>query len=61
MEEIEVTQEELYKMEIRELQKEINYLRHRVTKLNDELFEHKQHVANSIAYLQESIDDQSSI
>ena len=60
MAEVEVTMEELYKMEIRELQKEINYLRHRVTKLTDELHDHKQHVANSIAYLQESIEDVES-
>jgi len=57
MEEIEVTQEELYRMEIRELQKEINYLRHRVTKLNDELYELKDHTRKSIEYLQESLDD----
>lgn len=57
MEEIEVTQEELYRMEIRELQKEINYLRHRVTKLNDELYELKDHTRRSIEFLQESLDD----
>ncbi len=57
MEEIEVTQEELYKMEIREMQREINFLRHRVTKLNDELYELKEHTKNSIAYLQDGIDD----
>lgn len=56
MEEIEVTQEELYRMEIRELQKEINYLRHRVTKLNDELYELKDHTRKSIEYLQEFLD-----
>jgi len=44
-------------MEIRELQKEINYLRHRVTKLNDELYELKDHTRKSIEYLQESLDD----
>ena len=59
MEEIEVTQEELYKMEIRELQKEINYLRHRVVRLSDELYELKEHTSNSIAYLQDSIEDMS--
>lgn len=59
MAEIEVTQEELYQMEIRELQKEINYLRHRVVKLSDELYELKEHTTNSISYLQDSIEDLS--
>jgi hypothetical protein len=57
MEEIEVTQEELYKMEIREMQKEINYLRHRVTKLTDELYDLKEHTKNSVGYLQDTIND----
>jgi len=52
----QVTREELYKIEIREMQKEINYLRKRVTQLRDELDEFKQHTTSAIKYL----DDQAS-
>ena len=52
----QITREELYKREIREMQKEINYLRKRVVQLNDELDEFKQHTTSAIKYL----DDQAS-
>ena len=43
--------------EMKEMQKEVNYLRSRVVKLNDLLVEQQKHTTNSIEYLQDSIDD----
>jgi prefoldin subunit 5 len=51
-----ITQEELYKKEMREMQREINYLRKRVAELTDELYEFKKHTSAAISYL----DDQAS-
>ncbi len=52
-----ITQEELYRREIREMQKEINYLRHRVTELNDKIYDLENHTNKSIQYLEDSIED----
>ena len=49
--------EELYQKEMREMQKEINYLRHRVTQLNDQVDELKKHPNRSIQYLEEPVYD----
>ena len=48
---------EIYQKEMKEMQKEVNYLRSRVVKLNDLLVEQQKHTTNSIEYLQDSIDD----
>ena len=48
---------EIYQKEMKEMQREINYLRSRVVKLNDLLVEQQKHTTNSIEYLQDSIDD----
>ena len=48
---------EIYKKEMREMQREINYLRKRVTQLNDELEAHRDHVKKSIQYIESSVDD----
>ena len=42
---------------MREMQREINYLRKRVTKLNDELEAHRDHTKKSIQYIESSVDD----
>ena len=39
------------------MQREINYLRKRVTKLNDELEAHRDHTKKSIQYIESSVDD----
>jgi len=52
-----ITQEELYRREIREMQKEINYLRHRVTELNEKIYDLENHTNKSIQYLEDSIED----
>ena len=48
---------EIYKKEMKEMQREINYLRKRVTQLNDELDKHKKHTKQSISYIEGSVDD----
>ena len=48
---------EIYQKEMKEMQREINYLRSRVVTLNDLLIEQQKHTTNSIEYLQDSIDD----
>ena len=48
---------EIYQKEMKEMQKEVNYLRSRVVKLNDLLVEQQKHTTNSLEYLQDSIDD----
>jgi uncharacterized protein Yka (UPF0111/DUF47 family) len=42
---------------MREMQREINYLRKRVTQLNDELDKHKKYTQSSIEYIEGSVDD----
>ena len=53
----QITMEELYQKQMREMQKEINYLRHRVVKLNDELTELREHTDKAMRYMEESIED----
>ena len=48
---------DVYKKEMREMQREINVLRKRVTQLNDELDKHKKHTKQSISYIEGSVDD----
>ena len=48
---------EIYQKEMREMQREINYLRKRVTQLNDELEAHRDHTKKSISYIEGSVDD----
>jgi len=48
---------EIYQKEMREMQREINYLRKRVTQLNDELEAHRDHTKKSIQYIESSVDD----
>lgn len=48
---------DVYKKEMREMQREINYLRKRVTQLNDELEAHRDHTKKSISYIEGSVDD----
>ena len=48
---------DVYKKEMREMQREINVLRKRVTQLNDELDKHKKHTQASIEYIEGSVDD----
>ena len=48
---------EIYQKEMKEMQREINYLRSRVVTLNDLPIEQQKHTTNSIEYLQDSIDD----
>ena len=57
MTEQQITLEEQYQIEMREMQKEINHLRHRVTALNDELAELKEHTSKSVQYLQDTLED----
>jgi len=57
MAEIQITMEELYQKEMREMQKEVNYLRHRVTQLNEEIEELKKHTSRSIQYLEDTVFD----
>ena len=49
--------EELYQKEMREMQKEINYLRIRVAKLNDELHDLRKHTDKAMKYMEESLED----
>ena len=53
----QITMEELYQKQMREMQKEINYLRHRVVKLNDELHDLRKHTDKAMRYMEESIED----
>ena len=53
----QITIDEQYQIEMREMQKEINYLRHRVTQLNDQVDELKKHTNRSIQYLEETVYD----
>ena len=53
----QITMEELYQKQMREMQKEINYLRHRVVKLNDEPTELREHTDKAMRYMEESIED----
>jgi predicted nucleic acid-binding Zn-ribbon protein len=48
---------DVYKKEMREMQREINVLRKRVTQLNDELEAHRDHTKKSIQYIESSVDD----
>ena len=48
---------EIYQKEMKEMQREVNYLRKRVTTLNDQLVEQQKHTTNSIEYLQDSIEN----
>ena len=48
---------DVHKREMREMQREVNYLRNRVVELNKQLDEHKKHTQNSIEYIEGSIDD----
>ena len=57
MAERQITIDEQYQIEMREMQKEINYLRHRVTQLNDQIDELKKHTNRSIQYLEETVYD----
>jgi len=57
MTEQQITLEEQYQIEMREMQKEINYLRHRVTALNDEIAALKEHTNKSVQYLQDTLQD----
>ena len=53
----QITLEEQYQIEMREMQKEINYQRHRVTALNDEVLALKEHTSKSVQYLQDTLED----
>ena len=57
MAEVQITMEELYQKEMREMQKEVNYLRHRVSQLNEEIEELKKHTNRSIQYLEDTVFD----
>lgn len=52
----QVTEIELAQMQMKEMQKEIRYLRNRVTKLTDELHDLKEHTNRSIQYLDQASD-----
>lgn len=47
----------VYKQEMKEMQREVNYLRKRVTDLNYELDTHRNEVVRTTQYLEESIND----
>ena len=53
----QISMEELYQKEMREMQKEINYLRIRVAKLNDELHDLRKHTDKAMKYMEESLED----
>ena len=57
MAERQITIDEQYQIEMREMQKEINYLRHRVVKLNEEVTELKEHTNKSVQYLQDTLEE----
>ena len=48
---------EIYQKEMREMQREVNYLRKRVTTLNDIIVDLQNHTTSSVEYLQDAIDD----
>ena len=48
---------EVYQKELREMQREVNYLRKRVTTLNDIIVDLQNHTTSSVEYLQDAIDD----
>jgi len=48
---------EIYQKEMREMQKEVNYLRTRVATLNDIIVDLQNHTTSSMDYLQDAIDD----
>jgi len=48
---------EVYQKEMREMQKEVNYLRKRVATLNDIIVDLQNHTTSSVEYLQDAIDD----
>ena len=53
----QISMEELYQKEMSEMQKEINYLRIRVAKLNDELHDLRKHTDKAMKYMEDSIED----
>ena len=53
----QISMEELYQKEMREMQKEINYLRIRVAKLNDELHDLRKHTDKAMKYMEDSLED----
>ena len=57
MAERQITIDEQYQIEMREMQKEINYLRHRVVKRNEEVTELKEHTNKSVQYLQDTLEE----
>ena len=48
---------EIYQKEMREMQREVNYLRKRVATLNDIIVDLQNHTTSSMDYLQDAIDD----
>ena len=48
---------EVYQKELREMQREVNYLRKRVATLNDIIVDIQNHTTSSVEYLQDAIDD----
>ena len=48
---------EVYQKEMREMQREVNYLRKRVATLNDIIVDLQNHTTSSMEYLQDAIDD----
>ena len=48
---------EIYQKEMREMQREVNYLRTRVATLNDIIVDLQNHTTSSVEYLQDAIDD----
>jgi hypothetical protein len=48
---------EIYQKEMREMQREVNYLRKRVATLNDIIVDLQNHTTSSVEYLQDAIDD----
>ena len=48
---------EVYQKEMREMQREVNYLRKRVATLNDIIVDIQNHTTSSVEYLQDAIDD----
>ena len=48
---------EVYQKEMREMQREVNYLRKRVATLNDIIVDLQNHTTSSVEYLQDAIDD----
>ena len=48
---------EIFQKEMREMQREVNYLRKRVATLNDIIVDLQNHTTSSVEYLQDAIDD----